>query len=54
MQYEKTNLMLNVAMVATAMAAGALAVWQIGTHGALLSFIQDLQESSSGPVGFTQ
>ena len=54
MQYNQEQLIRLLCLAGAAIATGALVVYEAATHGALLSYIQDLQEGGSGPIGFTQ
>ena len=52
MQYNSVTLWSMVALAISAMATGALVVYEVASNGQLLSYIADLQEGGNGPVGF--
>lgn len=54
MQYNQSNLISMVLLAASAIATGALVVYHVASNGTLLSYLADLQEGGSGPVGFTK
>lgn len=54
MNYNPSTLASLVVLALSAMATGALVVYEVAANGSLLSYIQDLQEGGSGPVGFVK
>lgn len=55
MNYNPSTLAQLLALALSAMATGALVVYEVASNGVLLSYIQDLQEGGTGsPVGFVK